>query len=157
MKCPRCNNLEDKVLDSRSLAEGTSVRRRRECISCGYRFTSYERIEEQMLMVVKSNSRREPFTREKIERGIQRALEKRNVSQATIESIVNDIEDQAGLMAKVGNEIPSKQLGELVLSKLYEIDLVAYIRFASVYRNFDNLEGFISEIRGLEKTSGEGT
>lgn len=100
-------------------------------------------------MVVKSTGRREPFNREKLERGITRALEKRPISQLTIEAIVNDIEDESTYVAKSSNEIPSKALGEMVLKKLYDIDHVAYIRFASVYQNFENLEGFIDAIKGL--------
>ena len=119
-------------------------------------------------MVVKTTGRREPFSREKIERGIQRALEKRNIGQDQIESIVNEIEDEAGLATKHSNEISSRALGEMVLEKLYALDDVAYVRFASVYRNFDNLEGFVQEIQRLSKNqskkkpprrvdSGEGT
>ncbi|NCN04353.1 MAG: transcriptional repressor NrdR [Spirochaetales bacterium] len=149
MKCPHCGELEDKVIESRSLAEGTSVRRRRECLSCGYRFTSYERIEERILMVVKTNGRREPFSREKLERGIQRAVEKRNISQDQIESLLNTIEDKSALITKSNNELPSRSLGDLVLSELQQLDDVAYIRFASVYRKFENLEGFIEEIQKI--------
>ncbi len=151
MKCPHCGSKDDKVIESRSLADGSSIRRRRECTICGYRFTSYERIEDKPLMVVKSNGRREPFNREKLERGLQRALEKRKISQLEIENILNEIEDQSMIVAKVSNEIPTKNLGEMVLKKLFEIDHVAYIRFASVYRNFTNLEGFIDEIKHLMK------
>ena len=149
MKCPHCGEIEDKVVESRSLAEGTSVRRRRECLSCAYRFTSYERIEERILMVVKTNGRREPFTREKLERGIQRAVEKRNISQDQIESLLNTIEDKAAFITKSTNELPSRSLGDLVLSELQQLDDVAYIRFASVYRKFENLEGFIEEIHKI--------
>lgn len=138
-------------MESRSLAEGTAVRRRRECLGCGYRFTSYERIEEKPLLVVKSSDRREPFDREKLERGLQRALEKRSVSQATIADMVNDIEDQATMFAQSNNEIPTSVLGEFVLKKLYQIDKVAYIRFASVYRKFSNVQEFIQAIQGLEE------
>ena len=138
-------------MESRSLAEGTAVRRRRECLSCGYRFTSYERIEEKPLLVVKSSDRREPFDREKLERGLQRALEKRSVSQTSIAEMVNDIEDQATMFAQANNEIPSSVLGEMVLKNLYGIDKVAYIRFASVYRKFSNVKEFIEAIQGLEQ------
>jgi transcriptional repressor NrdR len=149
MKCPHCGNTDDKVLESRSLAAGASIRRRRECTACGYRFTSYERIEDKPLMVVKSSGRREPFNREKLERGLQRALEKRKISQLEIENILNEIEDSSMILSRAGNEISSHDLGEMVLKKLFSIDPVAYIRFASVYRNFTNLEGFISEIQTL--------
>lgn len=149
MKCPHCGTKEDRVIESRSLADGSSIRRRRECLSCGYRFTSYERIEDKPLMVVKSTGRREPFNREKLERGLQRALEKRKISQLEIESILNDIEDESMLLSKTSNEVSSRELGEMVLKKLFTIDHVAYIRFASVYRNFDNLEGFIEAIKTM--------
>jgi transcriptional repressor NrdR len=151
MKCPHCSSFEDKVVESRTLADGNSIRRRRECVSCGYRFTSYERIEEKQLMVVKRDGRREPFDREKIERGIRRALEKRPVSMTEIERIVNEIEDMAAMDGKTANEVSSIRVGEIVLNKLDEIDKVAYIRFASVYRHFENLSEFITEIEHVKK------
>lgn len=151
MKCPHCNSLEDKVVESRSLAEGTAVRRRRECLACGCRFTSYERIEEKQLLVEKTSGRREPFDRSKLERGIQHAFEKRSLSQQSIEEMVNQIEDEATVMARADNEISSAQIGEMVLKKLYELDKVAYIRFASVYRRFSNVQEFIQEIQQLER------
>lgn len=149
MRCPHCGSLEDKVLESRTLAGGESIRRRRECLSCGYRFTSYERIEEKQLMVVKSDGRREPFDRSKLERGIQRACEKRNISQNTIEELINDIEDQAAMWGKTTHEVSSRQLGEMVLTKLHDLDKVAYVRFASVYRKFSDVDEFIREIESL--------
>jgi len=152
MRCPHCGNFDDKVIESRTLANGESIRRRRECLGCGYRFTSYERIEEKQLMVIKRDGRRQPFDRHKIDHGIQRALEKRPVSTMTIENIVNEIEDQAVMEGKAAHEIPSTVLGELVLSKLNEVDKVAYIRFASVYRHFGNLDEFVAEVN---KVGGE--
>ncbi len=152
MRCPHCGSFDDKVIESRTLANGESIRRRRECLGCGYRFTSYERIEEKQLMVIKRDGRRQPFDRHKIEHGIQRALEKRPVSTMTIENIVNEIEDQAVMAGKAAHEIPSTVLGELVLSKLNEVDKVAYIRFASVYRHFGNLDEFVAEVN---KVGGE--
>jgi len=149
MRCPHCGSLEDKVLESRTLAGGESIRRRRECLSCGYRFTSYERIEEKQLMVVKSDGRREPFDRSKLERGIQRACEKRNISQNTIEELINEIEDQAAMLGKTTHEVSSRQLGEMVLTKLHDLDKVAYVRFASVYRKFSDVDEFIREIESL--------
>ncbi|MFQ3620245.1 MAG: transcriptional regulator NrdR [Spirochaetales bacterium] len=149
MRCPHCGSLEDKVLESRTLAGGESIRRRRECSTCGYRFTSYERIEEKQLLVIKSDGRREPFDRKKLERGIQRACEKRNISQNTIEELINDIEDEAAMIGKTTHEISSRQLGEMVLAKLHDLDKVAYIRFASVYRKFANVDEFIREIESL--------
>lgn len=149
MRCPHCGNFDDKVIESRTLANGESIRRRRECNGCGYRFTSYERIEEKQFMVVKRDGRREPFDREKIERGVQRALEKRPVSQMTIENIVNEIEDAAVMRGKANHEIVSTEIGELVLEKLNQVDKVAYIRFASVYRHFEDMEQFVKEIQKL--------
>jgi transcriptional repressor NrdR len=152
MRCPHCGSFDDKVIESRTLANGDSIRRRRECIGCGYRFTSYERIEEKQFMVVKRDGRRQPFDRTKLEHGIERALEKRPVSNMTVENIVNEIEDLAVMAGKAAHEIPTSTLGELVLSKLYEVDKVAYIRFASVYRHFENMEEFIAEVN---KVGGE--
>jgi len=146
MRCPHCGSFDDKVIESRTLANGDSIRRRRECIACGYRFTSYERIEEKQFMVIKRDGRRQPFDRLKLEHGIERALEKLPVSSMTTENIVNEIEDQAVMAGKGTREISSAALGELVLAKLYEIDKVAYIRFASVYRHFGNLDEFIAEV-----------
>ncbi|MFP4643890.1 MAG: transcriptional regulator NrdR [Spirochaetales bacterium] len=153
MRCPRCGSTDDRVIESRSLAAGESIRRRRECLSCHYRFTSYERIEEKQLMVVKSSGRREPFERVKLERGVQRALEKRPVSQAQIEVIISEIEDEAAILGMPGFEIQSRQIGDLVLKRLYHTDRVAYIRFASVYRNFENVDEFIREIDELSRWS----
>jgi len=141
--------MDDRVTDSRTLANGESIRRRRECLSCGFRFTSYERIEEKALMVVKRDGRREPFDRAKLERGLQRALEKRPVSQMSIENILNEIEDEAAMLGKGANEVPSAALGDMTLDKLYRIDKVAYIRFASVYRKFESMDEFIDEINSL--------
>jgi transcriptional repressor NrdR len=152
MRCPHCGSFDDKVIESRTLANGDSIRRRRECISCTYRFTSYERIEEKQFMVIKRDGRRQPFDRAKLEHGIERALEKRPFSAMTIENIVNEIEDGAVMIGKAAHEIPSAELGELVLSQLYKVDKVAYIRFASVYRHFENLEEFIEEVN---KVGGE--
>ncbi len=150
MRCPHCGSMDDRVTDSRTLANGESIRRRRECLSCGFRFTSYERIEEKALMVIKRDGRREPFDRQKLERGLQRALEKRPVSQMTIENILNEIEDDAAMLGKGGNEIPSSSLGEMTLHKLHDLDKVAYIRFASVYRKFESMDEFVKEIVSLE-------
>jgi len=154
MRCPLCDSLEDKVIESRSLAGGSSIRRRRECLACGYRFTSYERLEDKQLMVVKRSDRREPFNREKLEKGIEQAVRKRAVPQLQIESIVNEIEEQAMLQARVGNEISSEWLGDRVLDALYNLDRVAYVRFASVYRNFTNVAEFITEIQKITSWRG---
>ncbi len=145
--------MDDKVIDSRTLANGESIRRRRECLSCGFRFTSYERIEEKPFLVVKRDGRREPFERSKLERGIVRALEKRPVSQLSIENLVNEIEDEAAIRGKTANEIASAELGEMALGKLYDLDRVAYVRFASVYRKFETMDEFMEII---EKTEAKG-
>jgi transcriptional repressor NrdR len=150
MKCPHCGSDNDKVMESRSLAESTAIRRRRECLTCGYRFTSYERIEEKPLLVIKSNGRREPYDRQKIEKGLRRAVEKRPIGQEDIENVVNDIEDQASLVAGTSHEIESSRLGDLVLTALSHLDKVAYIRFASVYRKFSNVQEFIETIQEIE-------
>jgi len=153
MRCPHCGTIEDKVIESRNLSNGDVIRRRRECVSCGYRFTSYEKIDETQFMVVKRDGRREPFDRGKLERGITRALEKRPFSQMQIENLLNEIEEDAAILSKGSREIPSLMIGELVLKKLGNLDKVAYIRFASVYRHFKDLDEFVQEIRkvGLEQ------
>jgi transcriptional repressor NrdR len=149
VRCPHCGNSDDKVIESRTLANGEAIRRRRECSNCGFRFTSYERIEDRQFMVVKRDGRREPFDRRKIERGVERALEKRPVSPMMIDSLVNQIEDQAAIMGKVNHEISASGIGDLVLEKLALMDKVAYIRFASVYRHFEDLDEFIREIQKM--------
>jgi transcriptional repressor NrdR len=149
VRCPHCGNFDDKVIESRTLANGQAIRRRRECTSCGFRFTSYERIEDKPFMVIKRDGRREPFDRSKIERGVQRALEKRPVSQMSIENLVNEVEDSAAIMGKMNHEIDAAVIGNLVLEKLSAIDKVAYIRFASVYRHFENLDEFVREIKKM--------
>lgn len=149
MRCPYCGSLEDKVLESRTMSKGESIRRRRECLSCGYRFTSYERIEEKPFMVVKSDGRRQPFDRTKLEKGIERALEKRPFSSAQIDNLVTEIEDTAIMQGKITREITTSKLGDLVLDKLHTVDKVAYIRFASVYRHFEDLDEFISAVNNL--------
>ncbi|MCR5724696.1 MAG: transcriptional regulator NrdR [Treponema sp.] len=155
MRCPYCGSMEDKVIESRTMANGESIRRRRECISCGYRFTSYERVEEKPLMVVKRDGRRQPFDRQKLEKGIDRALEKRPVASTMLENIVNEIEDQAVMVGKTSREISTAELGELVLKRLFDVDKVAYIRFASVYKHFENLDEFINEVNSLGADKGE--
>ncbi|MCR5766691.1 MAG: transcriptional regulator NrdR [Treponema sp.] len=151
MRCPNCGSMDDKVLESRTMANGESIRRRRECLKCSFRFTSYERIDEKPFMVVKRDGRRQPFDSTKLGKGIERALEKRPVSTTTVEQITSDIEDSAIKMAKEAREITTAELGELVLEKLYSIDKVAYIRFASVYKHFENLEEFITEVKSIKK------
>ena len=152
MRCPYCGSLDDKVLESRTMANGETIRRRRECTACGYRFTSYERIEEKPLMVVKRNGRRQPFDRAKLEKGIHRALEKRPFSQDMIENIVNETEDKIVIKGKISREITTAEIGEIVLEILAQFDKVAYIRFASVYKHFENLDEFIKEVKKVGKT-----
>lgn len=154
MRCPYCGSLDDRVIESRTMANGETIRRRRECISCGYRFTSYERIEEKPLMVIKRDGRRQPFDSQKLEKGIQRALEKRPVSTTTIENLVTEIEDEAVMQAKSSREISTAQLGEIVLKRLNEIDKVAYIRFASVYKHFESMDEFVNIINEVNMVEG---
>jgi transcriptional repressor NrdR len=143
--------MEDKVTDSRTLAGGDAIRRRRQCLECGYRYTSYERVEEKPLLVVKRDGSREPFDRSKVENGIDRSLQKRPVSGMEIDRIVNGIEDIAALAGGEVREVPSSVIGEAILDKLNGLDKVAYIRFASVYRHFENLDEFVDEIKKLSK------
>ena len=150
MKCPLCGLLQDKVLESRQNSSGTSIRRRRECSACSYRFTSYEKIEELPLMVIKHDGRRQPFDIKKIERGLSRAVEKRPVPQMIIEKALHSIEDEAELGGKANHEISSDFLGDLILSKLAQIDKVAYVRFASVYKKFEDVDEFIQEINRIK-------
>ena len=149
MRCPHCGSIEDRVIESRQNTTGTVIRRRRECVSCSYRFTSYEHIEEKTLKVIKSDGRREPFDLRKLEVGIQKSLEKRPVSQQVVEEMLHEIEDRAALKARNNHEISTQEIGEMVLERLYDIDRVAYVRFASVYRMFDNVEEFIHAIEEL--------
>lgn len=150
MRCPYCGNLEDKVLESRTMANGESIRRRRECASCGFRFTSYERIEEKPFLVIKRDGRRQPFDRAKLEKGIERALEKRPIASDMKENLINEIEDLAVMKGRTSREISTAELGEIVLHRLYEMDKVAYIRFASVYRHFESLDEFFSEVKKIK-------
>ena len=149
MKCPFCENLDTKVVDSRPTDEGQAIRRRRECEECGRRFTTYEKIEEIPLIVVKKDGSRQTFDRTKIMNGLIRACEKRPVPMADIEKIVSDVEKKlSNLMLK---EMDSSLIGEYVMEHLREIDDVAYVRFASVYRQFTDAESFANEIEKLLK------
>lgn len=152
MRCPHCNKNEDKVIESRTLSNGDCIRRRRECLECGFRFTSYERIEEKKIMVVKTDGRREPFDIKKIERGLTRALEKRPIASSTIENLLDEIEDKITFISEKG-DVESFTIGDLVLSYLLKLDKVAYVRFASVYKKFNNLDEFIDEVKKMN--SGE--
>jgi transcriptional repressor NrdR len=146
MKCPFCDTIEDKVLESREIDEG-SVVRRRECLSCRGRFTSYERIEERPIMVIKRDGRREQFNRDKVIRGILHACQKRPVSLEQIEAIVDEIERE--IHREAGREVLSSKIGELIMEKLQAVDKVAYVRFASVYRKFEHVSEFLKEVKEL--------
>jgi transcriptional repressor NrdR len=147
MKCPYCTHTEDKVIDSRSTKDGDVIRRRRECLKCEGRFTSYERIEEILPFVIKKDGRREAFDRQKILHGLEKACEKRPVGVDTIESLVTKIEKKLqGLGEK---EIPSSWIGEEIMSTLKGVDEVAYVRFASVYRQFKDIKEFMEEVKEL--------
>ena len=145
MKCPFCNNTEDKVIDSRMSGEGMSIRRRRECLKCGKRFTTYEYVEDAPMMVVKRDGTRKRFDREKIKSGIMKACEKRPVSMDQIERIVEEVERE--VQKKADKEVKSTVIGNLVMEKLYGLDEVAYVRFASVYRRFKDVSHFMNELK----------
>ena len=148
MRCPYCGTTEDRVVDSRESREGEVIRRRRECVACGRRFTSYEKIELMPFQVVKRDQRREPYDREKLMRGLQVACRKRPVSQSQLEEIADSIERT---MQDAGErEIASQQLGRVVMEKLRGLDPVAYVRFASVYRRFEDVDAFVKELHGLK-------
>ncbi len=147
MKCPFCQNEEDKVLESREIEEGGAVRRRRECLSCRGRFTSYERVEEKPLMVIKRDGRREQFSREKISGGLYRACDKRPVPMVMIEQMVDEIERE--LHREEGREVTTAKIGEMVMERLQNTDKIAYIRFASVYRKFEDVSDFIKEVEEI--------
>jgi transcriptional repressor NrdR len=146
MKCPFCNHLEDKVIDSRETSEGTIIRRRRECLNCGKRFTTYEKLREKIpYIVIKRDGRQEPFDREKMVAGIMKACEKTSIDAEAVESLVDEIEST--LQSKYDKEVKSQELGELVMERLHSLDEVAYLRFASVYRHFKDAEAFMEEIK----------
>ena len=147
MKCPFCSSDEDKVIDSRSSNEGKSVRRRRECLKCDKRFTTYEYVEETPLMVIKKDGRREAFDRNKIISGIMKACEKRPISVVKIEGIVDRVEKE--LQKSFDKEVKAQVLGELVMDLLHKADEVAYVRFASVYRQFKDINQFMKELKDL--------
>jgi len=147
MKCPYCGFKEDRVVDSRATQEEVAIRRRRECLKCGKRFTTYEYIEEVSLMVIKKDGRREPFDRKKILAGITRACEKRPISTEKMEDIVTYIE--RAIQKKSDREVSSSKIGELVMDKLKTLDDVAYVRFASVYRQFKDVGQFMGELKDI--------
>lgn len=147
MKCPFCDELEDKVVDSRMAKEGEVIRRRRECLSCRRRYTTYERVEEILPMVVKKDGRRESFDRTKILAGLKKACEKRPISTATIEAVTDRIEKRIQEMGET--EIESRIVGEELMKELHQLDQVAYVRFASVYREFKDIDQFMDELKTL--------
>jgi len=149
MKCPFCGHVDDKVIDSRASSDGNAVRRRRECLKCGKRFTTYEVVEEMALLVVKKDGRRQPFDRKKIQAGIQKACEKRPVSSEKIEALVTQVERE--IYRKFDREVLSTDIGSLVMDKLAALDEVAYVRFASVYRQFKDVNQFMAELKDLLK------
>ena len=149
MRCPYCSDHDSKVVDSRIGKDGTSIRRRRECLQCSQRFTTYERIEELNLVIVKKDGRREPFDRAKIIDGLEKACEKRPISVDVIENLVTDLEKE--LQERGDREVDSKEIGEKLIAKLYNIDEVAYVRFASVYRSFKDVNQFMDELTDLLK------
>ncbi len=147
MKCPFCGESEDKVIDSRLSRDGLEIRRRRECIECGRRFTTYERIEETPLMILKKDGRREEFSREKVRSGIQKACEKLDISFHRIDDFLDDLERD--LKETGEKEIPSTTVGERVMGWLHQQNDIAYVRFASVYREFKDVNDFVAELRSL--------
>jgi transcriptional repressor NrdR len=153
MRCPTCDHPEDRVIDSRPLESASVIRRRRLCLHCGKRFTTYERVEATPLMVVKSDNRREPFDRDKLREGLMRAFQKRPVAPDTVEKLVSEIEYD---LQDFALEVPSAEIGVRILKRLYTLDPVAYVRFASVYKKFDDLDDFMRELQKLKKSHRRG-
>jgi transcriptional repressor NrdR len=148
MRCPKCGSQEDKVIDSRASREGATIRRRRECAGCSHRFTTYEEVEHEGLMVLKRDGRHEEFIREKLLSGIRKACQKRPVSPQAMEDLTDHI--VAAVTAKFETEVPGEFIGTMVMDGLRDIDEVAYVRFASVYRRFQEATDFVSEVKKLE-------
>src|SRR5205823_3865451 len=149
MRCHKCGCQDDKVIDSRASREGATIRRRRECIGCGHRFTTYEVIEAGRLMVIKRDGRREEFAQEKLMVGVQKACQKRPISQDEIDTLVQEIVED--LSNSFEREVPCKAIGERVMIGLRGLDPVAYVRYASIYRRFDEATDFVQEVKNLEK------
>ena len=147
MRCPYCGHIEDKVVDSRESKDGDSIRRRRECLECGRRFTSYERIDEIPYMVVKKDGRREVFDRNKILAGLLRACEKRPISMGQLDSIVDQVEKD--VQDTSDRELPTSEIGKIIMRRLKALDKVAYVRFASVYLEFEDVTEFMTELKDL--------
>ncbi len=150
MKCPYCGNAKDRVVDSRDSGSGSAIRRRRECTSCKRRFTTYERIEEIPFMVIKKDGRREPFDRGKLTAGLNRACEKRPIPTKALMRVVEDVEQM--LQDSNEREVEAAAIGEMVMDRLKKLDKVAYVRFASVYRQFEDVQEFMAELQDLETT-----
>jgi transcriptional repressor NrdR len=150
MRCPKCGSQDDKVIDSRSSGDGVQIRRRRECLGCATRFTTYEEIHHENLRIQKRNGQYEAFNRAKLLTGIQKACEKRPISSEQIESLADAVLSE--LEGEFGRDVPSQKLGERVMQRLRKLDPVAYVRFVSVYRQFDGVDQFIEEIKRLAKT-----
>jgi transcriptional repressor NrdR len=148
MRCPKCGGQDDKVIDSRSSREGATIRRRRQCIACGFRFTTYEEVERSGLMVLKRDGRREEFSKEKLMSGLKKACQKRSISPKTIEDVVERIVNE--VTDKYEREVPAEVIGKLVMEGLRQTDDVAYVRFASVYRRFQEATDFVHEVNKLE-------
>ena len=148
MRCPKCGCQDDKVIDSRASREGATIRRRRECIGCGFRFTTYEEIERAGLLVLKRDGRREEFSKEKLLSGIKKACQKRPISPKVIEDLVERIVNE--VTDKYEREVPAEVIGKLVMEALRQMDDVAYVRFASVYRRFQEATDFVHEVKKLE-------
>jgi transcriptional repressor NrdR len=148
MRCPKCNSVEDRVIDSRPWKDGAVIRRRRECLTCSYRFTTYEQIEREDLRVIKRDGRYEPFERKKLLSGLLKACEKRPVSREVIEEATDSVVDE--LEKKFEGEIPATEIGESLMRKLRQLDEVAYVRFASVYRKFKDINEFVNEVQNLQ-------
>jgi len=153
MKCADCQRDDTKVIESRDVTDSQAIRRRRECIACGYRFTTYERVERPQLIVIKNDDTRELFNREKLLAGLLRACEKTVVSSLDLERLVSDIEQQ--LQACGDSEVPSMKIGDMVMQHLAELNEVAYVRFASVYRRFKDIEGFERELSQIKQRKAE--
>jgi transcriptional repressor NrdR len=149
MRCPKCGCQDDKVIDSRASREGATIRRRRECVACGFRFTTYEEVEREGLVVLKRDGRREEFSREKLLSGVRKACQKRPISPKLIEDMVERIVNE--VTDKYEREVPSELIGKLVMDGLRQIDEVAYVRFASVYRRFQEATDFVQEVKKLEE------
>lgn len=147
MKCPFCGDLDNKVIDSRVSKDGSVIRRRRECLDCSRRFTTYEHIEEIPIMIIKKDGRRELFSREKVRKGMQRAVQKLDISMNVIEDFIDELERD--LRETGEKEIPSPEVGEKVMRKLHTLSDIAYVRFASVYREFKDVNDFVSELKSL--------